>query len=206
MNFIITESQLKFIVENKDSDFFTGYLENLSNLSKEVYETSKKKFGIDLKLLVTWGAGVGGFIAPLDNFIKNGNFNISDSDGTLIIVAVISTLFLDNESKIKRIQNEIEKNGLSEIFNLTLRKAENLKGSFINFLSSMNVSVNNVISLARYSFLIPIIDDLQNLSQGTTELNQAAIIISKRLLASGLLTISSEMLTKLIHKILLRFK
>lgn len=206
MNFIITESQLKFIVENKDSDFFTGYLENLSNLSKEAYETSKKKFGIDLRLLVTWGTGVGGFIAPLDNFIKNGNFSISDSDATLIIVAVIATILLDNESKIKRIQNEIEKNGLSEIFNLTLRKAENLKGSFINFLSSMNVSVNNVISLARYSFLIPIIDDLQNLSQGTTELNQAAIIISKRLLASGLLTISSEMLTKLIHKILLRFK
>lgn len=206
MNFLITESQLKFIVENKDSDFFTVYLENLSKLSNEVYETSKKKFGIDLKLLVTWGAGVGGFIAPLDNFIKNGNFNISDSDGTLIIVAVISTLFLDNESKIKRIQNEIEKNGLSEIFDLTLNKAETLKESFINFLSSMNVSVNNVISLARYSFLIPIIDDLQNLAQGTSELKQAAIIISKRLLSSGLLTISSEILTKLIHKILLRFK
>lgn len=206
MNFLITESQLKFIVENKDSDFFTVYLENLSKLSNEVYETSKKKFGIDLKLLVTWGAGVGGFIAPLDNFIKNGNFNISDSDGTLIIVAVISTLFLDNESKIKRIQDEIEKNGLSEIFDLTLNKAETLKESFINFLSSMNVSVNNVISLARYSFLIPIIDDLQNLAQGTSELKQAAIIISKRLLSSGLLTISSEILTKLIHKILLRFK
>lgn len=206
MNFLITESQLKFIVENKDSDFFTVYLENLSKLSNEVYETSKKKFGIDLKLLVTWGAGVGGFIAPLDNFIKNGNFNISDSDGTLIIVAVISTLFLDNESKIKRIQDEIEKNGLSEIFELTLNKAETLKESFINFLSSMNVSVNNVISLARYSFLIPIIDDLQNLAQGTSELKQAAIIISKRLLSSGLLTISSEILTKLIHKILLRFK
>lgn len=206
MNFLITESQLKFIVENKDSDFFTVYLKNLSKLSNEVYETSKKKFGIDLKLLVTWGAGVGGFIAPLDNFIKNGNFNISDSDGTLIIVAVISTLFLDNESKIKRIQDEIEKNGLSEIFDLTLNKAETLKESFINFLSSMNVSVNNVISLARYSFLIPIIDDLQNLAQGTSELKQAAIIISKRLLSSGLLTISSEILTKLIHKILLRFK
>jgi hypothetical protein len=37
---------------------------------------------LNLKLLLTWGASVGGLVMPLDRFIKSGRFELTDEQAT----------------------------------------------------------------------------------------------------------------------------
>jgi hypothetical protein len=57
-----------------------------------------------------------------------------------------------------------------------------------------------------YSFLIPIITDIQSTISGTSNLKEASIIIAERLVASGVVLLSAEILSKIIKKIITKFK
>ena len=98
----------------------------------------------------------------------------------------------------------IKKQKIQGEFNQVLNKGKELRNSFLDFLGSLNFSVRNVGELLSYSFLIPIIQDLQEMAAGSADLNQTALKIAKRLFASGTVTISFEILTTLIKKILKR--
>ena len=99
MDFLITESQFNYLVENKDTDIIEKNISELESFSKKIYSDAKRKFGIDIKLLLTWGTAVGGLVAPLDNFIKTSNLSVTDDQASLILIGVVATLFFDNEDK-----------------------------------------------------------------------------------------------------------
>lgn len=205
MNFLITESQFKYLAENKDTDIIEKNISELQEFSKKLYADLKRKFGIDFVLLVTWGTAVGGLVAPLDNFIKGGNLSVTDDQATLILTGIAATLFFDNKEFFSQIYKRIKEEGIEKQFMTVLTKGQDLKKSFLKFLLSLNISVNNISSLIRYSFLIPIISDLQNyISQGS-DLTETATSVTQRILASGAVLISSELLYQLIRRIIRKF-
>ena len=205
MDFLITESQFNYLVENKDTDIIEKNISELESFSKKIYSDAKRKFGIDIKLLLTWGTAVGGLVAPLDNFIKTSNLSVTDDQATLILIGVVATLFFDNEDLFKKVYKKINEEGIEEQFMSVLKKGQDLKKSFINFLLSLNISINNISGLIRYSFLIPIISDLQNYVSDGSDITETAKMISARILASGAVLVSSNVLYQLIRRILRKF-
>lgn len=200
MDFLITESQLKYILENNDKDDLSQNVKSLSLFSKEIFNNVKLKYGVDARLLVTWSAAVGGFVAPLDNFIRTSEFDLTDDQISLILFGCVATLLLDNEKYFKGLYEIIKKEGLVKVFNKSLDKGSDLRNHFMGFLSSLNISVTNVVSLIRYSFLIPIIPDLMSYFDNTQDLEATAELITKRILASGVVTVSSEILYQIIKR------
>lgn len=205
MDFLITESQFNYLVENKDTDIIEKNISELESFSKKIYSNAKRKFGIDIKLLLTWGTAVGGLVAPLDNFIKTSNLSVTDDQATLILIGVVATLFFDNEDLFKKVYKKINEEGIEEQFMSVLKKGQDLKKSFINFLLSLNISINNISGLIRYSFLIPIISDLQDYISDASDITETAKMISARILASGAVLVSSDILYQLIRRILRKF-
>jgi hypothetical protein len=204
MDFLITENQLKLIIENKEGESIKDNLKELNSLSKKIFSSLKQSYGIDFKLLLTWGTAVGGLVAPLDQFIQSGEFDLTDQQRFLILGGIAATLFFDNERYFGEIYDKIKEEGLEKVFKKTLNKGYDLKNSFLEFLGSLSLSVKNVGSLVRYSFLIPIITDIQNVVSNFSNVNEAALAITKRILASGVVTVSAELLSELIKKILRR--
>ncbi len=179
MDFLITESQFNYLIENKDTDIIEKNISELDSFSKKIYSDAKRKFGIDLKLLLTWGTAVGGLVAPLDNFIKTSDLSVTDDQASLILIGIITTLFFDNEELFSKVYTKIKEEGIEKQFMTVLRKGQDLKKSFINFLLSLNISINNISGLIRYSFLIPIISDLQNYVSDVSDVTETAKMISQ---------------------------
>ena len=204
MDFLITENQLKLIIENKEGESIKDNLKELNSLSKKIFSSLKQSYGIDFKLLLTWGTAVGGLVAPLDQFIQSGEFDLTNQQRFLILGGIAATLFFDNERYFGEIYDKIKEEGLEKVFKKTLNKGYDLRNSFLEFLGSLSLSVKNVGSLVRYSFLIPIITDIQNLVSNFSSINEAALAITKRILASGVVTVSAELLSEVIKKILRR--
>lgn len=201
MNIIISESQLRFLLENNNKSSLSEDIKSLYDFTKDIVNKSKDKFGIDLTLLMTWGAAVGGLVMPLDNYIRTGEFDLTEDQLTLILIGCISTLFLDNKRMFQKVYKKCKEEGVEGILDQVVNKGSELKKSFIRFLSSLNLSIKNVTSLVRYSFLIPIISDLQSIGGDGDDIKIISLRIAERILAAGVITISVETLSKLVEKI-----
>ena len=53
-----------------------------------------------------------------------------------------------------------------------------------------------------YSFLIPIILDIQNIAYNNSDSKEAAIHIAERLIASGVIIVGSQSLSQVLRKII----
>jgi hypothetical protein len=164
MDFIINENQLKAILREQDESKMTNYMKRLYSFSKEVVNRVEKKYDINTKMLLTWGTSVGGLVLPLDNFIRNGNFNMTDDQRYLVLAGIASILFFGNKKTTKELIKKITEEGLKEPYTQILSKAKELESAFMDFLISMNVSVGTFLDTVAYSFLLPIITNFLSIS------------------------------------------
>jgi hypothetical protein len=206
MEFLINESQLRVILQEQDQSKMTDYMRELYSFTSDIVNKARKTYGLNLKLLLTWGASVGGLVMPLDNFIRSGRFDITDEQVVLLLVGVACTYFYDNLNTLKRISLRIKEQGLEDVFKEVLLKGKNLKDSFFRFLKSSNVTTRTTLDLIAYSFLIPIITDIQSSLNDGGDLQTTAMRISKRLIASGVVTTGQIILANNIKKILKRLQ
>jgi hypothetical protein len=206
MNIIITEQQLKYILEQQKNDNLSSNINNLITFTKEILIQCKANYNIDLQLPENLNAAVGGFIMPLDNYIRTSEIELSDKQVSLILVGVISTLIIDNKPIYDQVLLKVKEDGLIGVFNNVLTKGKLLKKAFINFLLSLNLTSKNTATLLRYSFLIPIIMDLESLVQQSKNISETARFITDKIISTGAVSINSENLFTHINKILLRLK
>jgi hypothetical protein len=202
MDFLINESQLKVILQEQDQSKMSNYMKELYSFTSNLVNKFKKAYGLNLKLLLTWGASVGGLVMPLDNFIRTGRFNLTDEQATLILIGIACSFFYDNSKSLKSVLTKIKEEGLEDTFKEILVKSKNLKESFSKFLKSANVTLNSTMDLMSYSFLIPIVTDIQSLLVDGGDLQTIAMRVTKRLIASGVVIVSQIELTETIKKIL----
>ena len=102
LSIIITESQKRMILsESFSSDFQNIVKKNYEFVKKIVLET-QKQIGINLEFLLGWGAAIGGFVGPINDFVQSKYPELSDIQLSLIITGVISTYYIDNKKTIKK--------------------------------------------------------------------------------------------------------
>ena len=202
MDFLINESQLRTILQEQDQSKMSNYMKEMYSYTSNLVDKAKSVYGLNLKLLLTWGASVGGFVMPLDNFIKSGRFDLTDTQQTLILVGIACSVFYDNSRALKLIYKKIKEHGLEEVFKEVLTKSKNLKNSFSKFLSSANITISSSLDLVAYSFLIPIITDILEIVQNGANIESASKTIAKRLIASGVVIVSQTVLSDTIKRII----
>ena len=185
----------------------------LSNNMKQLYAFTNdivnkviKNYGLNVKMLLTWGTSVGGLVMPLDNFIRNNNFDLTDNQRALVLIGVAFAVFFENKRGFTSILKKIKEEGLEDTFLAVLDKGKKLKDSFVGFLESCRITSGAVLDTVAYSFLIPIIADIYSLSAGTSNVNETALLIAERLIASGAVILSKELLSTGLKKIVRKFK
>jgi hypothetical protein len=206
MDFIINENQLRAILREQDESKMTNYMKRLYSFTKEVVGRVGKKYDLNVKMLLTWGTSVGGLILPLDNFLRSGSFNVTDDQRYLILAGIASILFFNNKKTTKELIKKINEEGLKDIFNGTLKKAEELEDAFIGFLNGLKISVGTFLDTVAYSFLIPIITDIQHYISNSSDPRETGKIILERLIASGVVVMGAETLSALMVKLIRKFK
>lgn len=206
MDFLINESQLRTILMEQDKSKLSGYMKKLHSFTNNIVNRVSKSYGLNLKMLMTWGTSVGGMVMPLDNYLRTGNFDLTDDQRYLVLAGIAFIMFYENKRGLTKILEKIKEEGLEDAFKSGLEKAKDLKNSFKSFLSSINVTVGSFLDTVAYSFLIPIILDIQSVASGSTDLKEASIMITERLIASGVVVVSAKVLASVIKKILERIK
>jgi hypothetical protein len=203
MDFLITESQLKTILNEEKSSKIVDSLKYLNSFTKELIIKAKKDWDIDFKFLTTFGTAIGGFVAPLNHFIRTGDFELTDSQITLVLIGIVALYYYNNKSSLMKIIEIIKSEGIEKEFNRVLLKSKELKKSFVKFMTSINKTMSDTFSIMKFAFLIPIIsDDIMETLIGSSDIKTATTLIVKRLLAYGAITLSSEVLSKVIDGIL----
>jgi hypothetical protein len=204
MNYIITENQLKIITEGVTVGRFNENMKRLYSFSVKMLIKVEKKYGLNLRLLSTWGPAVGGFVMPLDNFIKTRNFNFTEQQSSLVLAGVAATIFFDNKPMIKKIVDKIKEEGIIDGFKEVLSRGKELRNVFVKFMESLSTSITSISEIISYSFLIPIIGDIQNMLSKNPDTMELAKLIGERLLASGVVLVGAVTLVEIINKILKR--
>ena len=206
MDFLINESQLRTILQEQDESRMNDYMKTMYSFTKNLANRVSKVYGLNLKMLLTWGTAVGGLVMPLDQFIKSGNFDLSDDQRYLVLAGIAFILFYDNKKGLVDVLEKIKEEGLEEVFRATLEKGKDLKSSFKGFLSSLNVSVSSFMDTVAYSFLIPIILDIQNIAESSVDPKEAGLLIAERLVSSGIVVVGAQVLSQVIRKIIQKLK
>jgi hypothetical protein len=206
MDFLINESQLRAILQEQDESRMNDYMKTMYSFTKNLANRVGKVYGLNLKMLLTWGTAVGGLVMPLDQFIKSGNFDLSDDQRYLVLAGVAFILFFDNKKGLVDVLEKIKSEGLEEVFRATLEKGKDLKSAFKGFLSSINVSVGSFMDTVAYAFLIPIIVDIQTIAEGSIDPKDAGLLIAQRLISSGIVVVGVQVLSQVIRKIVEKLK
>jgi hypothetical protein len=206
MDFLISESQLRTILMEEDNSKLSNNMKQLNTFTNDIVNKVIKNYGLNVKMLLTWGTSVGGLVMPLDNFIRNNNFDLTDNQRALVLIGVAFAVFFENKRGFTSILKKIKEEGLEETFLEVVSKGKELKNSFLRFLDSCRITSGAVLDTVAYSFLIPIIADIYSLSADTSNVNETALLIAERLIASGAVILSKELLSSGLKKIVRKFK
>jgi hypothetical protein len=204
MNYILTEQQLRIIIKEQNDSKLTNYMKFMYSLTHKIVSISKKKYALNVRFLLTMGTAIGGFLLPLDMFLKQGTFELNEDQIALILTGVAAVNFYGNKKNISNIIDKIKEDGLSEYFKSVLEKSNKLKKSFVTFLESLSLTLSSVQETISYAFLLPLITDFMNVAHSTENFWGASEIIVERILASGVVVVSGQILIEIISKILKR--
>ena len=206
MDFLINESQLRIILQEQDESKMTDYMKTMYSFTKNLVNRVSKAYDLNVKMLLTWGTAVGGLVMPLDKFIRDGNFELTDDQRYLVLAGIAFITFYENKRGLVKILKKIKEEGLEDAFSLALEKGKDLKSAFKGFLSSLKITVSTFMDTVAYSFLIPIIMDIQYIASNTSNPKDSAILIAERLIASGGALITAQVLSQVIKKIIEKIK
>ena len=107
MDFIINESQLSLLVESNQEEKLTNNMRQLDSFTINLVNKAKKIFGLNFKFLITWGPVIGGFVGPLDRYIRENYLEFSEDSIVLITLGIACTYFYQNKKETKLLYKEI---------------------------------------------------------------------------------------------------
>ena len=207
MKVLISQSTNRVILTESVLDDIKSTLKSAKDASLEAISSTKKQLNMDLKFLLTWGASIGGIMAPLMDYV-NGNYpELDTASAYSLVVGAVSIVFYNNEKQIRKIAEVIEEKGLNDIFVDVLEKTKELKNTLSDFIESLGVTVSQVGNIISYAFLIPIIPMLISIHvDNNTDTSMVVGKIIKSLLSSGGVALSANLLRVLLNKIVDRIR
>lgn len=207
MKVLISQSTNRVILTESVLDDIKSTLKSVKDVSLEAISSTKKQLNMDLKFLLTWGASIGGIMAPLMDYV-NGNYpELDTASAYSLVVGAVSIVLFNNEKQIRKIVEVIEEKGLNDIFVDILEKTKELKNTLSDFIESLGVTVGQVGNIISYAFLIPIIPMLISIHvDSSTDTSMVVGKIIKSLLSSGGVALSANLLRVLLNKIVDRIR
>lgn len=204
MKIIISESQHKrILMENINSDLEKRF-QNMKKFTKNVISEAKKQINLDLSFLLTWGSTLGGLMGPVSDYIEGKYPELSNTDISLLCTGAILTYFTNNKEGLTKVLDKIKEKSLIQEFDYMLEKTGELKNVFISFIESFAIPVNKLSNMLAYAFLIPILPELYEMSQGFGE--HDIMELFKRILYFVGVSVSGVFLKNLLLSIVNRFK
>lgn len=201
---VISESQKRLIVESVSENMKSIQDESVE-LTKKIVSDTYKQTGINLSMLLTWGASIGGFISPVSQWLQGKNPELSDGDISLILVSVISVIFYENKEIIKNLVKQLKERNLLNYFKLTLKKAKDLESTFLAFIKSLNIVSFNMLSMLSYAFLVPLLPLIYDMVSQKHFTMSDVEMIARSIAGYGLITTGGNFLKHVIEKLLKRF-
>jgi hypothetical protein len=206
MRIIITESQKRMILlENIGEDLGSIIKQNAERVKKLISEV-QNQIGMNLQFLLTWGAGIGGFMGPVEDFVRGRFPELTDLQVFLIILGVISTHLIENKELNKKILDKIKEDGILKQFKISSKKTNELKSVFSDFVESLGVTFHRITNMLSYTFIIPIIPMIYQMVTDGLVTNSDLKSLATRVIAFTSLTISGILFKDLITKMVRRFK
>jgi hypothetical protein len=203
---LINESQKKLILKESIVDNIRKSIEEGYEYTTKVLSEVKKDYGLNLDFLITWGASIGGFIAPIGEFIQGRYPEISDVELSLILTGIVAVNYLDNKKEIEKILLKIKEEGLSDVFKVGLDKSKELKETLFNFLESLNITFFKVSKMMSYAFIVPILLMIFNMVKSHQINASDAKEVALRIAGSGVVSLSGIVVRDLVSKLIKRFR
>ena len=205
MDLILTESQFIKLLKEQQEKEIAGIFEKSRNFTKKFLKDVKKQFGIDFTFLLTWGSVIGGFVGPISDYMEDRYSNLSESDIPLICFGITLTFFSSNKEKLHKVLEIIKEKKLITFFDRAILKSYELRDAMFNFLDSLNITFSKVSNMIAYTFLIPLVPLLKDISDLDLSEQQVNLIVTGVSHYTGGI-FASNLLTTLIDKIIKRFK
>jgi hypothetical protein len=205
MNILITESQERMILNESIGRELVDILRRNSNLGKIISDQIKEVMGNDKIGLLTFGSSVGGLMGPVNDFLAGNYPTMNDVEISLLLTGVIATLFYNSPKLIKKITSLIKDKNLETEFEVALTKTQELREVFYEFMESLNITFFKVSNVLGFTFLIPLLPYIHELSSGNLTMTDITKI-AKMLTSYGFITISAVTLKEILTKIIKRFK
>jgi hypothetical protein len=202
---LITESQKRVLLRESVNKEVGDMVKQNYEFAKNVINQTSEQIGLNLQFLITWGASIGGFVGPLNEFIQGKFPDLSEMEVSLILTGIIATYYIDNKKLVAKILNEIKGLGLMGEFTSVLRKSSQLKETFIQFIESLNITLHKVTNIMSYAFIIPIIPLIYNSAVNMSIDSKDVKELALRIGAFGLLTVSGIVVKELFSKLIKRF-
>jgi len=205
MDLILTESQFIKLLKEQQEKEISGIFEKSRDFTKKFLKDVKKQYGIDFTFLLTWGSVIGGFVGPISDYMEDRYSNLSESDITLICFGITLTFFSTNKEKLHKVLEIIKEKKLITFFDRAMIKSYELRDAMFNFLDSLNITFSKVSNMIAYTFLIPLVPLLKDISDLDLSEQQVNLIVTGVSHYTGGI-FASNLLTTLIDKIIKRFK
>jgi hypothetical protein len=193
------------LLENIGEDLGSIIKQNAERVKKLVSEV-QNQIGMNLQFLLTWGAGIGGFMGPVEDFVRGRFPELTDLQVFLIILGVISTHLIENKELNNKILDKIKEDGILKQFKISSKKTNELKSVFSDFVQSLGVTFHRITNMLSYTFIIPIIPMIYQMVTDGLVTNSDLKSLVTRVIAFTGLTISGILFKDLITKMVRRFK
>jgi hypothetical protein len=203
---LITESQKRVLLRESVNKEVGDMVKQNYEFAKNVINQTSEQIGLNLQFLITWGASIGGFVGPLNEFIQGKFPDLSEMEVSLILTGVIASYYIDNKDTINKIFIKIKEEGLSDILKKVLNKTDKFLAVFLDFISSLGITFHKITNMLSYTFIIPLLGTLYSISKNMSITSQEIEEIVLRISSFGLLTVSGIIVKQLISKIVKRFK
>ena len=190
---LLKKSLLKESVQDK----LTQDLMILYSDSKKILNDFDKIWDLNLKLLSTWGAALGGIMLPMKKWIEEKFPQLSYKQVILVLMGSIVGFYYDNEYFITNILRKIKKEGLLDQFKQSVIMAQRLNNSLNTLLDEMKFYGDDFVDYLSFAFVLPMMEDLKNsITSDNLE------IISDRMVSSGFILISKLKMKFFLRKLL----
>jgi hypothetical protein len=202
MNVLITEQQNKLILLEGMSDIMSAIFEHGADFSANLYKRIMKRYKFNLKILLTFGAGVGALMEPLMEFLKGNYPDLNEEQITLLVVATVCVVFNEGKEVLKQVLPIIKKQNLENEFTSGVNKVKTLITSFKGFIATLGNSAAFISDVMSYIYLIPVLGYLATfVSQNSLTPEQIENLV-KLLVASSSLHVTTAFLEESIKRML----
>jgi hypothetical protein len=203
---IITEQQRRVILSEMAKNEIDETIGENDKLLKRIAKDASEQINFDLKILGTFSLSIGGLMGPVEQFLSGEFPEFSPMERSLILAGVAIQYVLDNKKPLSLLLSKIKEKGLYHAYKAALEKTELLKDSFLSFVESLGVSVKKTANIIGYTFLIPLVPLIYQIStSGDFNENQIFEVI-KRLSGFVALNVGGISLKELLSLIVKRFR